>query len=342
MQIVSSVRLKDFRSHSDFTLDLADDVTLIVGKNGTGKTSILEAIYLLCVGTSFKSTDRDMIKEGREELVAELKKTDGVIRRAVVKDKEKQFKVGEEKSKRLPAKHRYPVVLFEPDDLNLIHRSPSSRRDYFDRFFAGLDPNFARATGRYKKALQQRNRLLRSGFATRENLYAWDTILASYGAEILTKRAFGASSINQRLEAVYNTISDIPASIQLKYAGRVIEAQEYLSVLEANFTKDVAVGVTTFGPHRDDFVYLFNNKPADGTASRGENRTIIISQKFIEAEEQNDSQNLSPIILLDDVFSELDAKRQTALMSNFAGHQIIITSVAAPPRLKPLVDLSSV
>jgi len=339
MQIVSSVRLKNFRSHHEFALDFADDVTLIVGKNGTGKTSILEAIYLLCSGTSFKSTDKEMIKEGESELLAELCKTNGVIRRAVIKEREKQFKIGEEKSKRLSAKHRYPVVLFEPDDLNLIHRSPSSRRDYFDRFFGSLDPSFARATSRYKKALLQRNRLLKSGFASRENLYAWDTILASYGAEILAKRAFGANNINQRLEEAYNTISDVPATVQLKYTGRVIEAQEYLAALEANFTRDVAVGVTTFGPHRDDFAYLFNNKPADGTASRGENRTIIISQKFIEAEEQTNAQNLSPLILLDDVFSELDAKRQTALMSNFASHQIIITAVATPPKLKPLITL---
>jgi DNA replication and repair protein RecF len=339
MQIIKNVRIKNFRSHSDFAMDFAEDVTLIVGKNGTGKTSILEAVYLLLAGTSFKSADHEIIKTGESELFAELGKIDGLAHRVVIGERDKNFKVGEQKSKRLPAKYRYPIVLFEPDDLNLIHRSPTSRRDYFDRLFSGLDLGFGRAVSRYKKALAQRNRLLKSGFATRENLYAWDALLATYGIEILTKRAFGATAINNRLSDVYNTISDAPARVQLQYAGRVLDEQEYFRTLEANFARDIAVGATTFGPHRDDFVYTFNGKPAEATASRGENRTIIIAQKFIEAEGHAEYRNLAPLILLDDVFSELDDKRQTALMSNFSSHQIIITAVAPPPKLEPAITL---
>ncbi|MCL2038561.1 DNA replication and repair protein RecF [Candidatus Saccharibacteria bacterium] len=340
MQIVSSIRLKNFRSHDAFAMDFSPTTTLIVGKNGTGKTSILEALYLLLHGTSFKSTDREIIQTTKPNSFAELTKTDGLTPRVIIDSTGKTFKINGEKSKRLKTEHRYPVVLFEPDDLNLIHRSPTSRRDYFDRFFSQLNPSFQRASSRYKKALSQRNKLLKSGYATRENLYAWDVILAQYGSEILVGRAYGASQINQRLTDVYNQISDAPAEVQLKYSGRVIDEQTYLQALETNFARDIAVGATTFGPHRDDFLYAFNGKLADGTASRGENRTIIIAQKFIEAAALADSKNLAPLILLDDVFSELDRPRQTALMKNFSSHQIIITAVAPPPNLKPLITLT--
>ena len=339
MQIVKYVRLKNFRSHADFAMDFAKDVTLIVGKNGTGKTSILEAVYVLLNGTSFKSIDREMIKTDETELLAEIAKTDGLTHRVVVSGTAKDFKVGEQKAKRLPVKYRHPIVLFEPDDLNLIHRSPNSRRDYFDRFFGDLNPGFARAVSRYKKALSQRNRLLKSGFATRENIHSWDAMLAAYGTEILAKRTFGAGEINNRLSDVYNTISDAKAVVELQYSGRVVDEPGYLRLLANNFDRDQAVGATTFGPHRDDFLYLFNHKSAGQTASRGENRTIIIAQKFIEALGQTYYKNLAPLILLDDVFSELDDKRQTALMSNFSEQQIIITSVAPPPKLKPLIVL---
>lgn len=339
MQIVKSARLKNFRSHDDFAADFATDVTLIVGKNGTGKTSILEAVYLLLSGTSFKSVDREMIKTEKPNLFAEITKTDGVTPRVTIDSTGKVFKINGEKSKRLKTEHRYPIVLFEPNDLNLIHRSPNSRREYFDRFFGSLNPGFARAVTRYKKALSQRNRLLKSGYATRENLYSWDAMLATYGTEILTMRAYGAGEINQRLNQVYNTISDSLAKVEFRYSGRVIDEPKYLSALAANITRDIAVGSTTFGPHRDDFTYLFNGKLADQTASRGENRTIIIAQKFIEADTLANSRNLAPLILLDDVFSELDDKRQTALMANFRNHQILITAVAPPPKLQPLITL---
>ena len=219
MQIVRSVRLKNFRSHDDFAADFATDITLIVGKNGTGKTSILEAVYLLLNGTSFKSVDREMIKTEKPNLFAEVVKTDGLTPRVTIDSTGKTFKINGEKSKRLKTEHRYPIVLFEPNDLNLIHRSPNSRRDYFDRFFGLLSPGFARAVTRYKKALSQRNKLLKSGYATRENLYSWDAMLATYGAEILTMRAYGANQLNQKISDVYNTISDAQARDEFKYSG---------------------------------------------------------------------------------------------------------------------------
>jgi DNA replication and repair protein RecF len=339
VQIVKSVLLKNFRSHDEFAADFTDGVSLIVGKNGTGKTSILEAVYLLLNGTSFKSKDIELIKNGKPNMFAEIQKTDGLTPRVIISLTDKAFKINGETSKKLKTEHRYPTVLFEPDDLNLIHNSPNARREYFDRFFGLLNTNYAATISGYKKAMTQRNKLLKSGFATTESVYSWDCLLAKYGSNILKLRTYGASQINQKISDTYNTISDTLAKVELQYSGRVIDEQEYLAILTGNFERDSIVGSTTFGPHRDDFLFIFNGKMAGQTASRGENRTIILAEKFIEASAFTNAKGVSPIILLDDVFSELDDKRQTALMSNFRDHQIIITAVAPPPKLNPLITL---
>lgn len=326
--IIKSVKLQNFRSHKLYNLKMGDKTTQILGENGWGKTSVLEAIYIALIGRSFRAVDREIIRRGTEFYRIELDFTDGE-KIAVVYEDEKTFLIRGQKTRRLPKKYKYPVVLFLPDDLHLISSSPASRRGYFDKFLGQLSPSFASALSRYNKALKQRNELLKSEKVSSDDLFSWDVMLAKYGCEIREARAGLVSEINLRLTEVYRGIAKNKDEVSILYEPYISEADEseYLKLLNLDFERDRLTGHTNFGIHKDNFNFVFNGVLADGSASRGEVRSLIIALKFIEAEMLEKRLSKKPVVLLDDVFSELDEMRQEALVSNFKENQIILTSV---------------
>ena len=182
---------------------------------------------------------------------------------------------------------------------------------------------------KYEKALHQRNELLKSERLNPSDLFSWNLLLAKYGSLIGGSRQNLIDIINQKLPDTYYSIAENSDQVYLDYsteAGDITESK-YLQLLEQNFTKDSYLGYTTFGIHRDDFKFIFNNNPAETSASRGETRSIILALKFIEADIIEQKIGEKPIILLDDVFSELDNSRRKCLVNNFKDHQVIITSV---------------
>ena len=326
--IIKSITLTNFRNHTDYRLDCKPDTTLILGENGCGKTSVLEAIYILTHGKSFRATDSDIIKRDAPFYRIELEYDNGETRIATFDYKNKTFICFDKKSRRLPAKNKYPVVFFEPRDLNLISGSPSRHREYFDRIFGNLSPTYTTTLHHYEKALHQRNELLKIE-ADESQLFSWNLLLARYGTILSRTRAEFTSQINQNLNPTYHSIADNSDFVDLKYITSVPDFSEskYLKQLEAATRKDIYLGHTSFGIHRDDFEFYFNQKPANGSASRGETRSIILALKFIEAKIIEEKLSKKPLILLDDVFSELDDSRRKALVNNFKNHQVIITSV---------------
>ena len=328
--IISSIRLNNFRCHEGYLLEFKNQTTQILGENGWGKTSILEAIYLSVQGKSFKAVDREILRRGAEFYRVELSFLDG--EKVVVSyDGEKRvFLVADKKSARLPKKNRYPVVLFEPADMALITSSPTRRRDYFDRFLGQLSEGYSASLSRYNKALRQRNELLKREFVSPDDMFSWDVLLARYGVLIRNARNDLVASLNDRLTGVYRGIAENRDEISLSYESYTGEAEEseYLRLLSMDFERDRLTGHTNFGVHKDDFIFLFNSVPADGTASRGEMRSIILALKFIEAEMLFEELSKKPLILLDDVFSELDETRRKALVKNFQENQVILTSVS--------------
>lgn len=334
--IIQSVQLVNFRSHDEFLLKCNKKTSLLIGENGSGKTSVLEAIYEALRGKSFKASDNEILKRGADFYRVELNFCDGKKTIVLFDGKKKQFLVEDKKVSRLPKRNRYPVVLFLPDDLHLVATSPTKKRTYFDRVLAEFDEAYSSSLLKYEKSLKQRNELLKryvkegeAGRISKSDFFSWNILLAKYGLEIRNRRKQYLEKLNNIYSDVYHSIVDNDDSVYLKlelFGGEISEA-DYFNRLEAELARDLVLGHTGFGIHRDDFVFLFNEREADGTASRGELRSIILAMKFIEADLIFQETGKRPVVLLDDVFSELDNIRQKSLVKNFKDNQVIMTSV---------------
>ena len=327
--IIKSIKLTNFRNHSSYSLVCDNETSLILGENGCGKTSVLEAIYILTRGKSFRASDPEIIKRGAEFYRIELEYINGNIITATYDGETKHFFTLGKKSKRLPKKYKYPIILFLPSDLNLISHSPGRRRDYFDFIFSELDDNYATNLSKYKKALKQRNEILKSDNLDPTALFSWNILLARLGTILHNSRQEYINRINSYLEDTYHSIAENSDTMHIDYQSEVTYTAEnsYLRQLEKNYRKDSYLGHTSFGIHRDDYIFNFNHQPAAGSASRGETRSIILALKFIEARLIEEILGKKPLILLDDVFSELDDSRRQSLVDNFKHHQVILTSV---------------
>lgn len=328
--IIKNIRLNNFRIHENYKLDFDDNTTLILGANGCGKTSVLEAIYIVLRGKSFRAVDREMLKKEADYYRIEVNFSDGEKIVAVYEgDAKKQFLIKDKKFARLPKNNKYPVILFLPEDLHLVASSPTRKREYFDKLISQIDEKYNNSLARYGRILKQRNEALKADFVTEEMLFSWNIMLAKYGTEIRKRRAEIVDKINERLTEVYRSIAKNSDEVFLKYKSYTAEVpeSEYLRLLSLDFERDKITGHTNFGVHKDDFEFIFNGAFADGNASRGEVRSIILALKFIEADIIFETLGKKPIVLLDDVFSELDKTRQKSLIENFKNHQVILTSV---------------
>ena len=195
-----------------------------------------------------------------------------------------------------------------------------------DRFLSQSFPQFQLALSRYNKALKQRNNLLKRENLTADELFPWNLMLAEYAAEIIARRLKFVEVLNSRLSEVYGEISGANDLIEAIYLGENISKDEILKIMSLNFERDRILGHTSFGPHKHDLQFNFNGKDARNVASRGENRSLVLALKFIETDFLAENSSKKPIVLLDDVFSELDETRQKLLTTHFAKYQTIITS----------------
>lgn len=332
--VIKSLAIENFRSHRRLAKRFSRNVTVITGRNGSGKTSLIEAITVALTGHSFKASDAELLRHGSDwwRIDLQLDDQNRVVKFQPDSPKKKQFVIDDKMSLRLSKTAHYPVVLFEPDDLRLLHGSPARRRQFIDKFAAQLMPDYGRVLNRYERALLQRNKLLKMG-STNEALFAWNVSLAKYGAHIIDVRTRLIERLNSGLNGTYRTIAQTRDVVGLHYShdatGGASE-QKLLTDLEAQTERDRILGYTSVGPHRHDVLFYFNDSLASGSASRGEVRTIILALKFLEVDILQEVTGHMPIILLDDVLSELDDKRQAHLATKFQNHQIIMTSTNPP------------
>ena len=332
---LSKIALRQFRSYSSSEFTFDKNLTLITGRNGAGKTNLLEAVYVLLQGGSFRVGDRDMIHNETAWW-----RIDGVISDEVRQVRyqtdhhpPKQLVV-RDTTKRFMYKDRLPVVLFEPNDLQLIHGSPSRRRDSLDTMLTSLSPAYKTALGKYERALKQRNNALKHQTSNLEDqLFSWDILLSEYGVEIIHARESLVSDLNRLIGGYYTQIAGDIQDLTIIYhhdLGTDITPSKFIHSLHSKLPLDTLRGTTSVGPHRDDIEFILRGSDAKQSASRGEVRTILLALKMAYAQLLEDTYRQKPIILLDDVFSELDELRQQNLLDTLRDNQVIITDTRNP------------
>jgi len=344
--MISDIRLQQFRSYTDASFEFGQGVNIIVGPNGSGKTNLLEAILVLARGSSYRVADADLLQFDADwmRLDARLEPSDEtrVVKLTAIPRQTKTYELNEKTYQRLTLQHELPVVLFEPNHLQLLHGSPDTRRSYLDDILEQTSPGFAGFRRNYRRVLAQRNALLkRPKLPVAQELFPWDLRLSELGAAIARARAELCESFAAELGTVYAAISQVDTAVTIAYQPKFgLDNYEtnLLTKLESHRNEDHARGFTTYGPHREDFIVTFNNKPADEYASRGETRTALLALKIIELRLLEAVRGQTPLLLLDDVFSELDGKRRRALTGFLQRYQTFLTTTDADVVVKHFTD----
>jgi DNA replication and repair protein RecF len=340
---LSKLHLYQFRSHQDSGFEFDDQVTAITGANGSGKTTILEAIYALMIGKSFRDADEDLIEYDHDwwRIEADIDERKRELRYQP-SNKGKQLIIDGVTKGRFTYKQQLPVVLFEPDQLFLIQGSPGNRRRYLDSILLQLDASYRDHLNRYERALIQRNNVLKRHQPGLEDaLFVWDIALSEHGAAISEARNILANELNGILSDLYSSLAGKSQVLHVGYQTALNHdsdtRSQLLAYLRKNRDKDALRGFTSVGPHRDDIVFSLNNKNAQVSASRGEIRSIVLSLKFAERQLLENHTDIAPIMLFDDVLSELDTTRRKFLARSHKDSQIIYTTTEKTPRKHTIV-----
>ena len=336
---VSRIKLHNFRSYELFETEFSPAGTVIVGPNGTGKTNLLEAVYVALRGASFRGSLTYCMSHDAAQSAILLEMPHETRRVQLTRDGRrvaKQFTVNDSKSKLLARKDRLPVVLFEPNELRLISSSPTRRRDFLDGLISRLDAHYDRTLRALNRTLLQRNELLKrhqeSAESWRDHLFAWDIKFVQLANEVASARASFLYSHEAQLANLYVSLAGKQADFGVEYLPSVsLDSYEQLLLDRLGRSRDyeIATGYTSCGPQREDFLISLHNQPANKVASRGEMRTIMLAFKLLELELQTANSEIKPIILMDDVFSELDATRERLLQETIKKHQFIVTTTDA-------------
>jgi DNA replication and repair protein RecF len=334
--MITSIRLQNFRSYQDSSFEFDPGVNIVVGPNASGKTNLLEAVMVLARGGSFRARDIELVKfkQPWSRLEGNFERHSRVLKIEPAGDQiNKTFVIDDKPFKRLSLERTVPVVLFEPNHLQLVSRGPETRRDYFDDLLERSQPGYKTLSASYRRTLAQRNALLKHNRAhASQQLFAWNIRLSELGAQVVVARQQLVDQINKTISKNYGRIAGKRSKVKLKYDCQ-FPAENYasrmLSKLEKNTELDFSRGFTSSGPHREDILFYLNNQPSNATASRGEARSLLLALKIFELELIEKTRSRPPIFLLDDVFSELDGRRRRMLVDSLGGRQTIITTTDA-------------
>jgi len=331
--IIKSIELSDYRNYDHLSLEFSPGTNILYGDNAQGKTNILEAIYVSATTKSHKgSKDRDIINFDKEEAhirtVIEKENIDTRIDMHLRKNKSKGLAIdGQRVKKAADLIGLCNVVFFSPEDLGIIKNGPSERRRFVDMELCQLDSFYFYNLSNYNKIVDQRNTLLKDMYFNpqlRETLNIWDMQLVSYGSKIIERRKLFVEQLNEIIEGIHFSLSGGREKIKIVYEPDV-EMDAFEKKLQENQERDVRSKMTTVGPHRDDFSFLIGDVDIRKFGSQGQQRTAALSLKLSEIELVKKITKDTPILLLDDVLSELDSNRQNYLLNSIGTIQTIIT-----------------
>ncbi len=326
-----SIELENFRNYEILSLEPDPKLNIITGKNAQGKTNLLESLYIMGMGRSFRTNkDSEMIKFEKE-----YSRT-----RAVVKDEDKETEIeiiynqegkiikvdGLKLSRTVDLLENVYVVVFSPEDLRIVKDGPEHRRRFLDRELCQIKPMYYSDLGNYKKILKQRNSYLKEDAIDRDLFEVFDESLVNYGIRIIEERKRFTERLYGICGGIHKDISNGKEKLAVRYETDVKDRESFREKLKESFETDRVRGYTSVGPHKDYLGIFINGKDIRIYGSQGQQRTASLSMKLAEVELIKNETGQNPVLLLDDVFSELDAGRQKYLIESMKGVQIFVTA----------------
>ena len=339
---LKEIKLANFRNYKEQVLTFDRGFNFLAGNNAQGKTNLVEAIYMLSTGRSFRTQmDRELLRWGSEILYIKGTVMTGQGEKAIeiaMRGSCKRIKVnGIKLGKRGELFGNLILVIFSPDELKLVKEGPGYRRKFLDQGVVQVKPSYYHVLINYNRVLFQRNTLLRNrlqGRADNDTLAVWDRQLACYGARLIVERNRFVKRLATFARLVHGRITNGDEDLDVKYQSCIdIKEDEdpgeiqrlFAKNLEAMRAKDIKTGVTNFGPHREDLEVRINGMDARKFGSQGQQRTTALSMKLSEIELMRSDTGEYPVLLLDDVMSELDPSRQRYILENLGSVQTFIT-----------------
>jgi len=331
--IIKSLELENFRNYKTLSIRFDSGTNILYGDNAQGKTNILEAIFLSATTKSHKgSKDRDIINFAADEAhIRTYVVKDGLENRVDMhlrKNKTKGIAINGQKIKKAAdLLGLLNVVFFSPEDLSIIKNGPSERRRFVDMELCQLDGSYLYDLNHYNRIINQRNKLLKELYLNptlKDTLSVWDTQLVSYGSKIIERRNMFISQLNEIIHEIHQKLSGGKEALMISYEPDV-SPELFEKKLTENQERDIRLKQTSIGPHRDDFSFVADAVDIRKFGSQGQQRTAALSLKLAEIELVKKVTKDVPLLLLDDVLSELDSSRQNYLLNSIGDIQTIVT-----------------
>ena len=329
---INRLKIKNFRNYEEQEIEFNRNINVFYGENAQGKTNIIEAIFLCSMGKSFRTQkDKELINlnSNNSGVEVEFIKSDRDGKIKIELNNKKNIFLNSVRLKKLSELlGNINIVIFTPEDINILKGGPQNRRKFLDIMVSQLRPNYVYILNLYLKTLEQRNKYLRQIKEENKNeelLEIWDEKLSEYAVKIFEYRNEFIKKIKNKIKKIHSEITENKEEIEIDYVSDCKNKDEYLKILKNRRKLDIIKGYTTRGIHRDDFMIYINKKQINIFGSQGQHRTAVLSLKLSELNIIYDEIGEYPILLLDDFMSELDSKRRKNFLENIKNTQVIIT-----------------
>lgn len=349
---IKRLQMLNYRNYNVLDISLGPHVNVFMGDNAQGKTNILEGIYYCAFARSHRtSNDRELINWNADNALLSVsvgrERLDKRIDISILKDGKKAIQINKIKIKKIGELFgNFNVVMFSPEDLKIIKDSPGVRRKFIDMELCQLNPKYYYNLVQYNKVLNERNSILRNRNINKDILEVYDMQLVEFGYNIIMERLEYIKKLNKYSEKIHSDITSGKEKIEFRYTSTIKDLENikdnFYALLEKNRVRDSERGITSVGPHRDDFIVLINDIDTKSYGSQGQQRTAVLTIKFASLKIIKELTGEHPVLLLDDVLSELDFSRKRYILSTIGDIQTIITCTGIEDLYEYLDDKSKV